>query len=93
MGAAMIGGTAYAAHKAGERSAMAAQQEADQEAQVQQLDAQQPAPSPPPAAAPPPAAGGGTDIATQLQNLAQLRDQGVLSPEEFEAAKQKLLAG
>jgi putative oligomerization/nucleic acid binding protein len=91
MGAAMIGGTAYAAHKAGERSAMAAQQEADQEAR---LEAQQPAaPPPPPAAAPPPAAGGGTDIATQLQSLAQLRDQGVLSPEEFEAAKQKLLAG
>jgi Short C-terminal domain len=86
MGAAMIGGTAYAAHKAGERSAMATQQEADQEAQ------QPAAPPPPPAAAPPPAAGGGTDIATQLQSLAQLRDQGVLSPEEFEAAKQKLLA-
>jgi hypothetical protein len=90
MGAAMIGGTAYAAHKAGERSAMAAQQEADQEAQ----QAPQAAPPPPPAAAPPPpAAGGGSDIASQLQNLAQLRDQGVLSPEEFEAAKQKLLAG
>jgi hypothetical protein len=29
----------------------------------------------------------------RLQQLAQLRDQGVLTPEEFEAAKQKVLTG
>jgi hypothetical protein len=93
MGAAMIGGTACAAHKAGERSATAAQQEADQEARLEQLEAQQAPPPPPAAAPPPPAAGGGTDVVAQLQQLSQLKDQGVLSPEEFEAAKQKLLAG
>jgi len=91
MGAAMIGGTAYAAHKAGQRSAMAAQQEAGNE-QLEAQQAQQATP-PLPAAAPPPAAGGETDMVAQLQQLAQLKDQGALSPEEFETAKQKLLAG
>jgi hypothetical protein len=35
---------------------------------------------------------GGTDVATQLEKLAGLRDQGVISAEEFEAQKAKLLA-
>lgn len=34
---------------------------------------------------------GSPDLATQLANLAQLRDSGVLSEEEFEKAKAKLL--
>jgi hypothetical protein len=33
----------------------------------------------------------GTLIADELRKLAQLRDQGVLSPEEFESQKAKLL--
>ena len=33
----------------------------------------------------------GTDVATQLEKLAGLRDQGVISAEEFEAQKAKLL--
>lgn len=89
MGAAMIGGTAYAANKAGKRSAMAQQQEAEQEQRIAQLEAQQ-APAPP-AAAPAPAAGG-TDIASKLVELKGLMDQGVLTADEFETAKQKLLA-
>jgi hypothetical protein len=32
-------------------------------------------------------------LTAQLQQLAQLHDSGVLSDEEFAAAKQKLLAG
>jgi hypothetical protein len=32
-------------------------------------------------------------MAAQIQQLAQLRDQGVLTPDEFAAAKAKLLAG
>jgi hypothetical protein len=39
------------------------------------------------------AAGTGTSTADELERLAGLRDQGVLSPEEFEAQKAKLLAG
>jgi ABC-type multidrug transport system fused ATPase/permease subunit len=34
---------------------------------------------------------GSTDVASQLEKLAALRDQGVLSPQEFEAQKAKLL--
>ncbi|HEV8056303.1 MAG TPA: SHOCT domain-containing protein [Nocardioidaceae bacterium] len=44
-------------------------------------------------AAPTPAAGPPVDLADQLRKLAELRDQGVLTPEEFEAQKARLLAG
>jgi hypothetical protein len=37
-------------------------------------------------------AGGGTDTATQLSKLADLRTDGVISDAEFEAQKAKLLA-
>jgi hypothetical protein len=43
------------------------------------------------AAAPPPAAAGEPDYMAELQQLGQLRDQGVLSDEEFEAKKKQLL--
>jgi hypothetical protein len=46
-----------------------------------------PAPAPPPA----PAAAEGDELAAQLQRLADLKAQGVLSDEEFAAAKAKLL--
>ena len=39
------------------------------------------------------AAGSGATPAAQLQRLAQLKDQGVLSEEEFAAQKAKVLAG
>lgn len=39
------------------------------------------------------APAAGPDLTAQLQQLAQLHDSGVLSDEEFAAAKQKLLAG
>ncbi len=45
---------------------------------------------PPPAPAPAPA---GTDVTSQLNQLAQLHASGVLSDEEFTVAKQKVLAG
>ena len=63
---------------------------ADAQAQQQQV-----APPPPqyaPAPAPAPAAAA-PDLTAQLQQLAQLHTAGVLSDEEFAAAKQKLLAG
>ena len=49
-----------------------------------------PQPAPAPAAAP---AGGSSpvDLADQLRKLAQLRDDGILSEEEFAAQKQRLL--
>jgi hypothetical protein len=49
-----------------------------------------PAPAPPPAAS---AASAGTDdMIEQLRELGQLRDQGILTDEEFAAQKAKLLA-
>jgi putative oligomerization/nucleic acid binding protein len=99
--AAMIGGTAYVAHKAGQASAQNQMREQEQEERLQSLEQQQSAPPPqqyappPPQYAPPPAAapaGGGSDVVSQLTELAKLRDAGVLTPEEFEAAKGKLLA-
>jgi hypothetical protein len=51
------------------------------------------APAPPPPAPAPPAAGAGEQdpLMAQLERLADLRSQGVLTDEEFAAAKAKLL--
>ncbi|MFC5910454.1 SHOCT domain-containing protein [Streptacidiphilus monticola] len=49
-----------------------------------------------PAPAAPPPAPAGTDMdakIAQLQQLGQLRDQGVLTDAEFAAQKQRILAG
>jgi hypothetical protein len=89
MRAAMVGGTAYAV---GKRAQRGQDQEYDQEARIAELEAQQAAGQ---QAAPPPVppTGGPTDIAEQLTQLKSLMDQGILSPDEFAAAKAKLLAG
>jgi hypothetical protein len=86
MRGAMVGGMGYMAGKAGaNRSA----QESSQEQRLAELESQQAPPSaPPPAAAP---AAGGT-VVEQLKQLGELRDSGVLTPEEFEREKQKILA-
>ncbi|MEU4016234.1 SHOCT domain-containing protein [Microbacterium sp. NPDC028030] len=65
----------------------AAQQQAQIDAAAQNAAAQYTAP---PAAAP--AAGGADDMIAKLQQLASLKESGVLSDEEFAAAKQKLLS-
>jgi Short C-terminal domain len=45
-----------------------------------------------PAAAPaPPAESGGGDYTAELEKLAKLRDDGVISAEDFEAKKKQLL--
>lgn len=67
----------------------AAQQQAQMQAAAQAAVAQHAAAAPP--AAPAPAAGG-SDIIAELQKLAALKDAGVLTDEEFAAAKAKLLA-
>ncbi|CAN5526266.1 hypothetical protein BH10ACT5_BH10ACT5_07090 [soil metagenome] len=64
----------------------AAQQQAQIDAAAQAAAAQY-APAPAPAAAP----AGGTDIVAELQKLASLKDAGILSDDEFAAAKAKLL--
>jgi hypothetical protein len=65
----------------------AAQQQAQIDAAAQNAAAQYAAP-----AAPAPAASGGDDMIAKLQQLASLHDSGVLSDDEFAAAKQKLLS-
>jgi len=50
----------------------------------------QPAQPPPPAA---PAPAAAPDLTDQLQQLAGLHDSGVLSDDEFAAAKAKLISG
>jgi hypothetical protein len=69
-------------------------QVADMQAQLDAMQAQQAAAPPPPAAAPaaPAAAPAGDDLMAQLGKLADLKAAGVLSDEEFAAAKAKLLA-
>ena len=74
-----------------EAQAAAEQARLDAAAQQAVAQAQAAAPvAPPPAPAAPPAGGG--DLLGQLQQLAQLQAAGVLTPEEFAAAKAKLLA-
>ena len=88
---AVVAGTATAvSNRVSRRQATRwQQQEYDQQ---QQAYAQQPppayAPAPAPAPAPPPA---GADMTAELERLATLRSQGVLTDDEFAAAKAKLL--
>ena len=77
-----------------------AEMQAQLAAMQAQLAAQQmPPPAAPAAAAPAPApapaapAAGGNDMMAQLQQLADMRANGLLSDDEFAAAKARLLAG
>lgn len=75
------------AYQAQEAQAYEAQQQqaAMQQAAAEAVAAQQ-------AAAPAPAPAGGDDMMAKLTQLAQLHAQGILSDDEFAAAKAKLLA-
>jgi hypothetical protein len=83
---AVVAGTATAvSNRVSRRQAQrwAAQ---DAPAYPQQYDA------PPPAPAPAPSGTGGS-VVEQLKELAALKDQGVLTEEEFAAQKARILAG
>jgi len=60
-------------------------------AQDQQAYAAEPAPPPPPPA-PAPAAAPAPDPIAQLKQLAELKDQGVLTEQEFATQKARILA-
>ena len=82
---AVVAGTATAVSGGVARRQQAkAQQSADAQAYQEQQYAE-PAPAPAPAAAPE------QDTITQLKELAALKDQGVLTEEEFAAQKAKIL--
>ena len=88
--ATMAGGAALAYH-AGKGSQANADQAGAQDAGIQQAA---PAPAAPAPAAPASAAGGlSQDSLAKLKELGQLRDQGILNDQEFEAQKQKVLGG
>ena len=69
-----------------QQEAIAAQAAADQAAQ-QAAGSRPPRPPPPP----PPATSGADDLMASIERLAALHSQGVLTDEEFSAAKAKLL--
>jgi Short C-terminal domain len=102
MRAAVVGGGAYMAGKAHARNqAEQAQYQADQDARISDLEqqqaAQQPPPpqdyqQPPPQQAPPPAPAASSPMIDQLNQLAALHQQGVLTDDEFAAAKAKLFS-
>ncbi len=93
MRAAVVGGGAYMAGKhVANRQADQAAMEADQDARISDLEQQQaPAPAPP-APAPAPAPAASSPMIDQLNQLAGLHEQGVLTDDEFAAAKAKLFA-
>jgi hypothetical protein len=83
MRAAMVGGTAY---YAGKKVQEGREADYDRDARIAELEAQQAGQQQP--AAP---SGGGGDMITQLEKLGRLKEQGILSDDEFAAQKQKLL--
>lgn len=86
--AAVVGGGAYMAGKSVARRQEAQyQQDADQDARISDLEQQQAYQQPPPPAQAPAASSAMID---QLNQLAALHQQGVLTDDEFAAAKAKL---
>lgn len=103
---AVISGTATATNRAVnsaiDQKAIAAQQKAIQaqqeqaekeqmKAQIAELQSAQNQPVAPPAAAPATTPATQTDFLAQLTQLAQLKEGGFLTEEEFQLAKAKLL--
>jgi hypothetical protein len=79
---AVVAGTATAVAGGVSRRQQA---KAQQSSEAQAYEQQQAAPPPPPAAA------AGPDMVEQLQELAKLKDQGILTDAEFAAQKAKIL--
>ena len=88
MRAAVVGGTAY---YAGKKVQQGREQDAETEARLEDVEAQQAAA--PQAAAPAPSGGMSDAAIEQLKQLGQLKDQGILTEAEFEEQKHKLLYG
>jgi Short C-terminal domain len=92
--AAVVGGSAYAA---GKHVARKQQYAAEQDERISDLEQQQYAQQAPPAPAPaapapaPAAQPAAPSMLDQINQLAALHQQGVLSDDEFTAAKAKLL--
>jgi hypothetical protein len=89
----MVGGAGY---YAGKKMQQGHEEDAYRDARIEELEQQQaaaayappPPPPPPPVAAP---AGPGPETIEQLRQLGELRQQGILTEEEFDAQKRRLL--
>jgi len=86
--AAVVGGGAYVAGRSmGRRAEQQGQAEADQDQRISQLEQQQ---APPQPDQPAPAAPDTSPMIDELNKLATLHQQGVLTDAEFAAAKAKV---
>lgn len=94
----LIGLAARTAVVAGTANAVTNRSQLRQAERMQAMQAQTPgyaqppvAPAPPAPVAPEPAASGQSDLITELTKLGELRTAGLLTEEEFAAAKARLL--
>ena len=89
----LLRGVARTAVIAGTATAVSNRVSKRQGERWQEQEAQEAAPQQQPAAAPPPPAAPGGEQSTieQLKELASLKDQGILTEEEFAAQKAKIL--
>jgi len=84
---AVVAGTATAvSNRVSRRQANKWQQQADEQQPEEQAPPQQYQQAPPA-----PAAADSSSLVDELQKLASLKEQGILSEDEFTAAKSKLL--
>jgi hypothetical protein len=88
---AVVAGTASAVSGGVARRQQAKYAEQDANAAAQEQPAAPQPAAPQPAAAP--AAAPQADVVGQLKELAALKDQGILTEEEFAAQKAKILGG
>jgi hypothetical protein len=84
-GPGLVGAAARTAVVAGTATAASGRVARRQQQKYAAEDQQAAAPAPAPAAAAEP------EYMAELEQLAKLRDQGILSPEEFEAKKKQIL--
>jgi putative oligomerization/nucleic acid binding protein len=90
----LLRGMARTAVVAGTATAVSGRVRRRQESRWAEQEA--PAPQQPAAPAPAPgqpAAGGGNSLIEQLKQLGELKEQGILTEQEFSEQKAKLLAG
>jgi hypothetical protein len=91
----LLRGMARTAVVAGTATAVSGRVRRRQESRWAEQEGQQYAEPPPqaapPAAAPAPAGGGESSLIDQLKQLGELKEQGILTEEEFAAQKAKLL--
>ena len=93
MRAAVVGGGAYVAGRSRGRAAQQRTQAEDEQNQrLSDLEQQQPAPEQQAPEQEAPAAAETSPMLDQLNQLATLHQQGILTDDEFTAAKAKLLS-